>query len=53
MDALTGFRIPAQRVDYIRDQLDLCTIDERRLFPGLDGIAAELKRYYSTSANPN
>jgi hypothetical protein len=52
MHALTGFLIPAQRVDYIRDQLDLCTIDERRLFPGLDGIAAELKRYYSTSANP-
>jgi hypothetical protein len=49
-DALTQFVIPAEKVDYIRDQLDLCTVDERRLFPGLDGIAAELKRYYSSSA---
>ena len=49
-DALTGFVIPAERVDYLRDQLDLCTVDERRLFPGLDGIAAELRRYYSSSA---
>ena len=49
-DALTAFVIPADHVDYIRDQLDLCTLDERRLFPGLDGIAAELRRYYSSSA---
>jgi hypothetical protein len=48
--ALTRFIIPGDRVDYIRDQLDLCTFDERRLFPGLDGIAAELRRYYSSSA---
>jgi hypothetical protein len=48
--ALTRFVIPGERVDYIRDQLDLCTITERRLFPGLDGIAAELRRYYSASA---
>jgi len=33
--------IPASRVDYIRDQLDICAVDERHLFPGLDGIAAE------------
>jgi hypothetical protein len=45
-NALTQFRIPADRVNFVRDQLDLCTVDERRLFPGLDGIAAELKRYY-------
>lgn len=49
-DALTRFVIPGERVEYVRDQLDLCTIDERRLFPGLDGIAAELRRYYSASA---
>ena len=48
-DALTQFVIPAAKVDYIRDQLDLCTVDERRLFPGLDGIAAELRRYYAAS----
>lgn len=47
--ALTRFRIPAARVEFIRDQLDICTVDERRLFPGLDGIAAELRRYYSSS----
>lgn len=50
LDSLTAFVIPADRTDYIRDQLDLCTVDERRLFPGLDGIAAELRRYYSSTA---
>jgi hypothetical protein len=45
-DALTCFVIPADRVDHLRDQLDLCTVSERRLFPGLDGVAAELRRYY-------
>jgi hypothetical protein len=50
-DALTQFIIPAAKVDFIRDQLDLCTVDERRLFPGLDGIAAELRRYYSAGGN--
>ena len=34
----------------IRDQLDLCGINERRLFPDLDGVAAEMRRYYSASA---
>jgi hypothetical protein len=41
------FVIPAEKVRLIRDQLDLCSIDERSLFPDLDGIAAEIKRYYS------
>jgi hypothetical protein len=48
--ALHRFIIPADRVDLIRDQLDLCSMDERRLFPDLDGVAAEMKRYYSTSS---
>ena len=48
-EALTRFIIPKERAGYIRDQLDLCTVDERRLFPGLDGIAAELRRYYSST----
>jgi hypothetical protein len=47
---LQRFLIPADRVDLIRDQLDLCSVDERRLFPDLDGVAAEMRRYYSTSA---
>ncbi len=38
--------IPAARVQLVRDQLDLCSVDERRLFPDLDGVAAEMKRYY-------
>jgi len=48
--ALRRFVIPANKVDLIRDQLDLCAIEERRLFPDLDGVAAEMRRYYSSSA---
>jgi hypothetical protein len=47
--ALRRFVIPGDKVDLIRDQLDLCGMDERRLFPDLDGVAAEMKRYYSSS----
>jgi len=47
--ALRRFVIPREKVDLIRDQLDLCGMDERRLFPDLDGVAAEMKRYYSSS----
>jgi hypothetical protein len=46
-EALTRYVIPAERVNFVRDQLDLCTLDERRLFPGLDGVAAALRRYYA------
>jgi hypothetical protein len=49
-NCLTRFILPAEAVDRIRDQLDLCAVDERRLFPDLDGLAAEMRRYYSTSA---
>jgi len=38
---------PAERVGQIRDQLDLVGIDERRLFPDLDGVAAAIWRYYA------
>ena len=48
--ALRRFVIPKNKLDLIRDQLDLCGMDERRLFPDLDGVAAEMKRYYSSSA---
>ena len=46
-DALTRFVIPAESVAAIRDQLDLVGIDERRLFPDLDGVAAAIRRYYA------
>jgi hypothetical protein len=43
---LTKFVIGAKDVARIRDQLDLVGMDERRLFPDLDGVAASLRRYY-------
>jgi hypothetical protein len=46
-DALTRLRIPAKEVSRLRDQLDMASVDERRLFPDLDGLAAFLQRYYS------
>jgi hypothetical protein len=46
-DALTKIVIPAAEAGRIRDQLDLVSVDERRLFPDLDGVAAHLRRYYS------
>ena len=45
-DALTKYVIPADEVARVRDQLDLVGIDERRLFPDLDGVAAAIQRYY-------
>ena len=44
--AIKKFVIPAAAVDLIRDQLDLCRVDERGLFPDLDGVAKILTRYY-------
>lgn len=48
-DALRRIVIPGDAVPLVRDQLDLCAIDERRLFPDLDGVAREVARYYSES----
>ena len=45
--SLTKFIIPAGETARFRDQLDLVDVDERRLFPDLDGVAAEMRRYYS------
>ena len=45
--ALTKFVIPAREATRFRDQLDLVGIDERRVFPDLDGVAEGLRRYYS------
>ncbi|MDF1502894.1 FRG domain-containing protein [Roseisolibacter sp. H3M3-2] len=44
--ALTKLVIPAAHVSRVRDQLDLASVDERRLFPDLDGVAARMRRYY-------
>lgn len=46
-DTLTKFVIPEDRLSLLRDQLDLVGFDERRLFPDLDGVAAQMRRYYS------
>jgi hypothetical protein len=45
--ALTKFVIPEAEAPRFRDQLDLVGIDERRVFPDLDGVAEGLRRYYS------
>lgn len=45
--ALARFVIPADMVRPFRDQLDLAGIDERLLYPDLDGVAARIRRYYS------
>lgn len=46
-EALTRFVIRAQQVPRVRDQLDMAAMDERRLFPDLDGLATALRRYYA------
>jgi hypothetical protein len=46
-DTLTKYIIPPKSVAKIRDQLDLVGVDERRLFPDLDGVAAAIRRYYA------
>lgn len=45
--ALTKLIIPAGEANRFRDQLDQVGVDDRRLFPDLDGVAAEMRRCYS------
>jgi hypothetical protein len=45
--ALTEFIIPAEEVTRLRDQLDLAGVDERLIFPDLEGVTKRLRRYYS------
>lgn len=47
VDALTKLVIPADAKANVRDQLDIAGVEERYLFPDLDGIAASIRRYYA------
>ena len=44
-------RIPASMKWEIRDKLDQANINERVLFPGLDGLSRWLARYYTPTVN--
>ena len=44
--------VPAELKWEVRDKLDQANINERTLFPGLDGLSRWLERYYTPKASP-
>jgi hypothetical protein len=51
-DLWKAWRIPSAVKAEIRERLDQSNINERVLLPGLDGLAAWLRRYYSPGHAP-
>ena len=46
-DLWRAWRIPPHVKAEVRERLDQANVNERVLLPGLDGLAAWLRRYYS------
>ena len=44
--------VPAELKWEVRDKLDQANINERTLFPGLDGLSRWLERYYTPKSSP-
>jgi hypothetical protein len=51
-DLWRAWRIPSEVKLAVRERLDQAHINERVLMPGLDGLAAWLRRYYSPRRAP-
>jgi hypothetical protein len=51
-DLWTAWRIPPAVKAEVRERLDQGNVNERVLLPGLDGLAAWLRRYYSPGYAP-